>query len=58
VGWLVVETGDDVTVTRIGGDRAAASHRGLMLLTHGAWLAMLVGGGALVLVGRLRRRVG
>jgi hypothetical protein len=29
-----------------------------MLLTHGVWLAMLVGGGALVLVGRLRRRVG
>ena len=58
VGWLVVETGDDVTVTRIGGDLPAASHRGLMLLTHGVWLAMLVGGGTLVLLGRLRRRVG
>jgi hypothetical protein len=58
VGWLVVETGDDVTVTRIGGDLPAASHRGLMLLTHGMWLAMLVGGGTLVLLGRLRRRVG
>ncbi len=57
VGWLVVETGDDVTVTRIGGGKPAASHRGLMLLTHGVWLAMLVGGGAVVLAGRFRRRL-
>jgi hypothetical protein len=59
VGWLVDESGDDVTVTRIGGDHsAAASHRGLMLLTHGVWLAMLAAGGAIALAGRLRRRVG
>ena len=58
VGWLVVESGDDVTVTRIGGDHPAASHRGLMLLTHGVWLAMLVGGGAIALVGRLRQTGG
>ena len=44
VGWLVVESGDDVTVTRLGGDHPAAAHRGLMLLTHAVWLAMLVGG--------------
>ena len=58
VGWLVVEKGDDVTVTRIGGEQAVSSHRGLMLLTHGLWLAMLVGGGVIVLVGCIRRRVG
>ncbi len=57
VGWLVVEKGDDVTVTRIGGEQSVSSHRGLMLLTHGVWLALLVGGGVIVLVGRVRRRV-
>jgi hypothetical protein len=57
VGWLVDESGADVTVTRIGGDQPAAAHRGLMLLTHGVWLAMLAGGGVIVLVGRLRRRL-
>ena len=57
VGWLVVESSDDVTVTRLGGDHPAASHRGLMLFTHAVWLAMLVGGGLIVLVGRFRRRV-
>ncbi|RDH80626.1 hypothetical protein DVS77_01340 [Mycolicibacterium moriokaense] len=56
VGWLVVESGDDVTVTRIGGAQAGAHHRPLMLAVHGVWLAMLVAGGAIVLVGRLRRR--
>ena len=39
VGWLVVESGDDVTVTRIGGDHPAASHRGLLMAAHLAWLA-------------------
>ncbi len=57
VGWLVVESGDDVTVTRLGGDQPASPHRGLMLFTHAVWLAMLVGGGVFVLVGRVRRRV-
>jgi hypothetical protein len=59
VGWLVVESGDDVTVTRLGGDHAAARHRGLMLLTHGVWLAMLAAGATGALVGLAgRRRLG
>ncbi len=58
VGWLVVESGDDVTVTRIGGDHAAASHRVLMVVTHCVWLAMLAAGAAGALVGRARRRLG
>ena len=58
VGWLVVESGDDVTVTRVGGDHPASPHRGLMLVTHAVWLAMLVGGGGWVCSSGLRRRVG
>lgn len=58
VGWLVVESGAEVTVTRLGGDHPAASHRGLMLVTHAVWLAMLVVGGAGALAGLARRRVG
>ncbi len=58
VGWLVVESGNDVTATRIGGDHPAASHRGLMLATHAAWLTLLVAGLAGVLVARARRRLG
>lgn len=57
VGWLVVESGDDVTVTRIGGAHPAARHRALMLVTHGVWLAMLVAGAAGALVGLARRRL-
>ena len=57
VGWLVVESGDDVTVTRIGGDHPAASHRGLMLAAHFAWLAMLVAGLVGLLVEQVRRRL-
>lgn len=55
VGWLVTESGDDVTVTRIGGDRQAASHRGLMLAVHLAWLVMLAVGPAGMLIARARR---
>ncbi|OBA90003.1 hypothetical protein A5662_23375 [Mycobacteriaceae bacterium 1482268.1] len=55
VGWLVVESGDDVTVTRVGGDHPAAPHRRFMLVTHAVWLAMLVGGGAGALAARARR---
>lgn len=57
VGWLVVESGDDVTVTRVGGDRPAASHRCLILVTHAVWLAMLVAGALGGLVGLTRRRL-
>ncbi len=56
VGWLAVESGEGVTLTRLGGDYPAAPHRGLMLVTHAVWLAMLVvGGGALA--GFARRRL-
>ena len=58
VGWLVVESADGPTVTRIGGDHPAASHRAFMLVTHAIWLAMLVAGGAGALVGRVRGRLG
>ena len=58
VGWLVVESGNGVTVTRVGGDHPAASHRGLMLATHAVWLALLIGGLAGVLMARARRRLG
>ena len=57
VGWLVDESGDEVTVTRLSGDRPAAARRGLMLVTHAVWLAMLVAGGVGALAGRVRRRV-
>ncbi len=57
VGWVVVESGDDVRVTRIGGDYPAASHRALMLVTHVLWLGMLAAGLVGVLVGRARRRL-
>jgi hypothetical protein len=55
VGWLAVESGDTVTVTRLGGDRPRSSHRTVMLISHAVWLAMLVVGGAGVLLGRRRR---
>jgi hypothetical protein len=55
VGWLVVESGDDVTVTRIGGDHRGAAHRGLLVATHIAWLSMLIGGLAGVLAAWARR---
>lgn len=58
VGWLVTESGDDVTVTRIGGDYPASPHRPLMLVKHAVWLAMLVAGGAGALAGRARTRLG
>ncbi|WP_102141393.1 hypothetical protein [Mycobacterium hubeiense] len=55
VGWVVVESGDDVTVRRIGGDQPAASGRGVMIAAHLVWLAMLVCGAVAMAVGRLRR---
>ncbi len=54
VGWLVVESGDDVAVTRIGGDHPAASHRRLMLAVHVGWLAMLAFGLVGVLIAAAR----
>lgn len=57
VGWVVVEGGgqprlslpvafaeDDLVVYRVGGDRPAAAHRGVMIAAHLGWLATLVVG--------------
>ena len=52
VGWVVVE----VRVTRIGGDHPAASHRGLLIAAHLAWLAVLFGGFGGLLAGLVKRR--
>ena len=51
VGWVAVESGDDVTVYRVGGDHPASSHRGLLIAAHLAWLGLLLAGSA-ALVGR------
>ncbi|GFG53115.1 hypothetical protein CQY20_27470 [Mycolicibacterium agri] len=57
VGWLLVQSGDDLSLTRIGGDYPAAAHRGLMLTVHWVWVAMLAGGLAGMVVARARRPV-
>jgi hypothetical protein len=57
VGWLVVESAEGVTVTRLGGEHPAARDRGLMLVTHAVWMGMLVLGGAGSVAGLIRRRV-
>ncbi|HEX3289451.1 MAG TPA: hypothetical protein VHT50_33440 [Mycobacterium sp.] len=56
VGWLVAESGDDVTLTRIGGDFPSAPHRDVLIAAHIAWLAALLAGLAGMLVGFLRSR--
>ncbi|HYO02589.1 MAG TPA: hypothetical protein VET27_12220 [Mycobacterium sp.] len=71
VGWVVVEGGrdaqsalalpvafadDDVTVYRVGGERPAASHRGVMIAAHLVWLAALVAGAAGMIAAALARR--
>ena len=56
VGWLVVEDGDDVKVTRIGGDHPQAAGRGLLIAAHLCWLAVLFGGFVGLLAGLARRR--
>ncbi|MGH3677145.1 MAG: hypothetical protein ACRDU5_15675 [Mycobacterium sp.] len=69
VGWVVVESPDhtttlrlpvaysdeDIRVYRIGGDRPAASGRGLMMAAHIGWLTLLAAGLAGMTVPRLRR---
>ena len=49
---------DDLTLYRVGGDRAGASpsRRTLMAATHLAWLAVLLAGGAGMAVTAVRRR--
>jgi hypothetical protein len=56
VGWLVTESGDDVTLTRIGGDHPAPRYRGVLIAAHIAWLAALLGGLVGMLAGWVRRR--
>ncbi|MET0450476.1 MAG: hypothetical protein ABW137_01445 [Mycobacterium sp.] len=69
VGWVVTEGGagprlalpvafsdDDLTVYRVGGDRPAAAHRGLLIAAHLGWLATLFVGAAGTVVTGLRRR--
>lgn len=68
VGWVVVESGGaalplpvayrdgELTVYRIGGDHPRSPHRGLLIGTHLAWLAVLFGSLVVGVVGRVRRR--
>lgn len=70
VGWVVVESGgttesldlpvayrdDDIAVYRVGGDRPAASGRGIVLAAHFAWLALLLGAAGVTLYSARRRR--
>jgi hypothetical protein len=69
VGWIVVEGGgqprltlpvaptdDDITVYRIGGEHPAASHRGVMIAAHLAWLAALLAGAIGMIATAVRRR--
>lgn len=67
VGWVVVEAGgstldlpvayrdDDLAVYRVGGEAASSPHRGLLIGVHAAWLALLIGSGAVGLTRAARR---
>lgn len=70
VGWVVVEGGggarlslpvafadDDIAVYRVGGDRPAASHRGIAIAAHLAWLAAVLAGAAGMIAARRRSAV-
>lgn len=71
VGWVVVEGGGpprltlpvafadaDLVVYRVGGDRPAAPHRGVMIAAHLVWLAALVGGAVGMIAAAVTRRRG
>jgi hypothetical protein len=47
---------DQLTLYRIGGDRPAAEHRGVMIAAHLVWLATLTAGGVGMLVAAARAR--
>jgi hypothetical protein len=49
---------DDITVYRVGGDRPAASHRGVMIAAHLVWLAALVAGAVGMIAAAVTRRRG
>jgi len=68
VGWVVVEgagprlslpvayADGDVTVYRVGGDRPAASDRGVMVAAHLVWLVALLAGATGTVAQAARRR--
>lgn len=70
VGWVVVEgrggpspslpvafADDDIAVYRVGGDRPVASHRGIAVAAHLAWLAAVLAGAAGMTAARRRSAV-
>lgn len=70
VGWVVVEgrgeprlslpvafSDDEIAVYRVGGDRPAASHRGIAIAAHLAWLAAVLAGAAGMIAARRRSAV-
>ncbi len=69
VGWVVVESGGsaldlpvayrdgDLAVYRVGGDRPGSPDRGLLIVAHAAWLAVLFGSLAAGVLG-VRSRTG
>ncbi|OFJ51521.1 hypothetical protein FZ046_07975 [Mycolicibacterium grossiae] len=70
VAWVVVEgrapelrlplvyRDDDLALYRVGGDRPAAPHRGLLIAAHVVWLATIVGAVLCGAASGLRRRGG
>ncbi len=69
VGWVVTEdvgvqrlslpvafADHDLVVYRVGGDRPAAAHRGVMITVHLGWLAALVAGAVGMIITAVRRR--
>lgn len=66
VGWVVTEgsgpplslpvayADDDIAVYRVGGEHVGASHRGVMIAAHLAWLAALLAGAVGMVVTRRR----
>lgn len=54
VGWIVRESGDDVTAQRIGGSAPPASGRAVMIGAHLVWLVLLIGGAVGMAAGRGR----
>ena len=70
VGWVVVEgrggqqlslpvafADDDIAVYRVGGDRPGASHRGIAIAAHLAWLTAVLAGAAGMIAARRRSAV-
>lgn len=56
VGWVVFESGYDVSLHRVGGSAPAAPWRGVMIAAHLVWLAVLIGGAIGTVVSGRRAR--